>query len=271
MTRPTTPGPTGEDHANQPPLGRSEPLPIVGIGASAGGLQALRRFFSEIPEDCGVAFVVVVHLSPDHESHLPELLQASSKLPVEQVKQTTPLQTNRVYIIPPGANLDAVDTHLRLSQLEERRSEREPIDHFFRTLAETHDGHAVGIVLTGNGSDGSKGLRAIKVHGGLTIAQDPRDAEYDGMPRSAIASGCADVVLPLAQIPAAALRLAKARPRVLAEAEEAQTQKDDFLPQIFAQIRSRTGREFGLYKRSTVIRRVARRMRFPIRHFLTST
>jgi len=250
----------------QPPEADPAPSPnettVVGIGASAGGLQALKRFFEHIPEDSGLAFVVVVHLSPDHESRLAEILQPSVKVPIQQVTETTPLRPNCVYVIPPNANLSAVDTHLRLSELEERRRERAPIDHFFRTLANTHDGHSVAVVLTGTGSDGTLGIREIKQRTGLTIAQDPAEAEYDGMPQSAIATGLVDLVLPVAEMPGAILDFARTEPRVPIPDDGADVEGEErqLLHKVFAQIRARTGRDFSRYKRATVLRRIARRM-----------
>src|SRR4051812_39274441 len=176
---------------------------VIGIGASAGGLPALRTLFGAMPRAPGFACVVVVHLAPQHESHLVELLQPYTPMRVQQVRTTTRLEPNNVYVIPPNANLEAIDTHLRLSELEPRRLERAPIDHFLRTLARVHDGRAVGVILTGPGSDGSLGLRQIKEHGGLAIAQDPAEAEYDSMPRSAIQTATVDHVLRLRDIPAA--------------------------------------------------------------------
>ena len=235
---------------------------VIGIGASAGGLQALRTFLEHVPIDSGLAFVVVVHLSPEHESHMADLLRPHVEIPVEQVTRTLPLAPNHVYIIPPGQNLNTIDTHLRLSELEEKRSERAPIDHFFRTLAETHDGHAVAVVLTGTGTDGTMGLKRIKERGGLTIVQDPEEAEYDGMPRSAIASGLVDRVLPVAWIPAEILRIVQTRPRLTIPAEGGDLDEDTrpLLQKIFTQIRARTGRDFSRYKRSTIMRRIQRHM-----------
>lgn len=132
---------------------------VVGIGASAGGLAALKAFFANVPKDSRLAFVIVVHLSPEHESHLSELLQPFVEMPVQQVQETVKLQRDHVYVIPPNANLNSIDTHLRLSELEETRRERAPIDHFFRTPATTHDGHAIGVILTGTGSDGTLEFR----------------------------------------------------------------------------------------------------------------
>ncbi len=234
---------------------------VVGIGASAGGLAALRSFFSGVAEPTGVAWVVVVHLSPEHPSHLADLLQPHVRMPVQQVTETVALEADRVYVIPPGANLSAVDTHLQLTELEEARRQRAPIDHFFRTLSETHDGQSIGVILTGTGSDGSLGVRAIKEKNGLTVAQNPAEAEYDGMPRSAISTGMVDLVLPLARIPEAILRFARTEPRIPDVEEEAlEAEEQRLLHSIFGQIRARTGRDFTAYKRSTILRRIQRRM-----------
>jgi two-component system CheB/CheR fusion protein len=160
---------TAPDENGAPESRKEHDFTIVGVGASAGGLAALKSFFATVPENPGFAFVVVVHLAPEHKSHLSELLQPHVRMPVRQVDGTIPLERDHVYVIPPGANLDTIDTHLRLSALEERRQERAPIDHFFRALAATHDGASVGVILTGTGSDGTLGLREIKERGGLTI------------------------------------------------------------------------------------------------------
>ena len=248
------------------PAGARPEVVVAGIGASAGGLAALKTFFRNVGEDSGLAWVVVVHLSPDHESHLPELLQPHVRMPVLQVRETTQLHPNRVYIIPPNANLSAIDTHLRLSPLEERRSDRAPIDHFFRTLAKTHDGHAIGVVLSGSGSDGTLGIKDIKAHGGLTVAQDPEEAEYDSMPQSAIATGFVDLVLPLASIPGAVTRFAHTEPRLpkILDDDFLEGRHRVLLQRIFAQVLLRTGRDFTRYKRSTIGRRIRRRMQ--LRH-----
>jgi two-component system, chemotaxis family, CheB/CheR fusion protein len=235
---------------------------VIGIGASAGGLAALKKFMEHVPDNSGLSFVVVVHLSPKHESHLAELLQPHVRFPVEQVAETTPLQPNHVYVIPPNANLSTIDTHLRLSKLEERRQERAPIDHFFRTLAKTHDGEAIAVILTGTGSDGTLGIRDIKANGGLVIVQDPTEAEFDGMPQSAIATGLVDVVLPVAAIPEAILRFDRIEPRLPtpADGEEIPQTERVLLQKIFAQLRARTDRDFSRYKHTTILRRIARRM-----------
>lgn len=240
---------------------RSEPT-VVGIGASAGGLAALKIFLGHVPPDSGLAFVIVVHLSPDHESRLAELLQPHAAFPVEQVSHSTPVEPNHAYIIPPNANLNAIDSHLRLSKLEQVTPERGPIDHFFRTLARTHDGNAVAVVLTGSGSDGTLGVGEIKGNGGIVIVQDPAEAEFDGMPRSAISTGLVDFVLPVAEIPDRILRFDRIRPRVPVRLESDEVPRDEriLLHSIFDQIRSRANRDFSRYKPAAVLRRIARRM-----------
>lgn len=238
-----------------------DPPLVVGIGASAGGLSALRSLFTRIPDDSGLAFVVVVHLSSEHESHLADLLQPHVAIPVTQVTETVPLERNRVYVIPPGHNLSAIDTHLRLSELAEERRERAPIDHFFCTLARAHDGHAVGVILSGTGSDGTLGIKDIKTHGGVIVVQEPSDAEYDGMPQSAIATGLVDLVLPLEEIPDAVLRLATVQPDLpLIEEDDANQDEQRLFQKILAHVRARTGWNFNHYKPSTLGRRIRRRM-----------
>jgi two-component system, chemotaxis family, CheB/CheR fusion protein len=234
---------------------------VVGVGASAGGLDALRTFFSRTSAAPGLAYVVVVHLSPEHESHLVELLQPYTQMPVSQVSQTAALEPNHVYVIPPNANLNSIDTHLRLSELEVRRVERAPIDHFLRTLAETHGETAVGVVLSGTGSDGALGLRQIKGNGGLTIAQDPDEAEYGSMPQSAIAIGTVDLVLPVGDI---AEEIA-AYCAMSTEASFPDQESDALLlERILGEVRLSTGQDIAMYSRAALLQHVRRRMR--LRH-----
>lgn len=236
-----------------------KPRYIVGIGASAGGLRALQAFFQRIPEHNDMAFVIVVHLSPDRESHLAELLQPHCKMPVKQVKKTELIEKEHVYVIPPNANLDSIDTHLRLSRLEKSRIERAPIDHFFDTLAATHHHDAIGVILTGTGNDGTLGLKEIKQWGGLTVVQEPGDAEFDGMPQSAISTGIVDVVAPLARIPDAVMQYATIQPNLdLDDPEEKETVL--LYQKLMALIKAHNGRDFNRYKISTIQRRVQRRM-----------
>jgi two-component system CheB/CheR fusion protein len=232
---------------------------VVGLGASAGGLAALKTFFQSLPEKTGLTFVVIMHLSPDRDSHVAELLQPILSVPVTQVHTTILMEPDHVYVIPPGSNLSAVDSHLRLSDLEKPRGGRAPIDHFFRTLATTHDGRAVGVILSGTGSDGALGIKAIRERGGLTLVQDPAESEYDGMPRSAIATGLVDHVLPVADMPGVIVRYARTRPNVGVPAEES-SDVEQYVTQILSRLRARTGRDFTDYKSSTVVRRIQRRM-----------
>lgn len=238
------------------------PFPVVGLGASAGGLRALQRFFEQMTPDSGMAFVVIVHLSPEHESHLPMLLQTYTSMPVVQVTETTGLQPNRVYVIPPNRNLSTIDTHLRVTPLEESRSERAPIDYFFRTLASTHDSKAIGIVLSGTGSDGALGLRSIQEVGGLTLAQDPEDAEYNSMPQSAINSGAVELILPADQMPAKLIEYVQSATAVPvpSDGEELPEDARDLVQKILTQVRAYSGHDFTRYKNSTIMRRIRRRM-----------
>ncbi len=198
---------------------------VVGIGASAGGLQALQHFFEVMPATSGLAFVIVMHLAAEHESHLTELIQPYTIMPVRQVQEAIKIERNHVYVIPPNRNLSTIDSHLRLSSLEEARRDRAPIDHFFRTLADTHSEHAIGIVLSGTGSDGTIGLQRIREAGGLTLVQEPTEAAYDGMPRSAVAGGQVDLVLPIHAMPARLLDYATHAPAVAASDEDAATEQ----------------------------------------------
>jgi two-component system CheB/CheR fusion protein len=244
------------------PVGPPATPVVVGIGASAGGLEALQKFFATITADSGLAYVVVVHLSPDHESHLADILQPRAPIPVEQVAGEPKLEANRIYVIPPGRNIEAVDSHVRLKPLEMQRSARAPIDHFFRTLAETHDGSTVGVILSGTGSDGAEGVRHIREGGGMVVVQEPREATFDGMPRNAINSGVVDVVAPIADMMGHILGFARTRPRFprTDEVFRSTENRPDPIQQILTVVRLRTGQDFTRYKRSTVARRIGRRM-----------
>ena len=172
---------------------------IVGIGASAGGVQALQTFFEALPDRTGVAFVVIVHLAPESHSELPRILATRTRMPVAQVNEPAPLEPDHVYVIPPDRHLRISDNEISAHEFDSPRGRRAPIDLFFRSLAEQH-GDGFAIILTGAGSDGAVGLKAVKEAGGIILVQDPNEAEYASMPRSAIATGLADFVLPLREI-----------------------------------------------------------------------
>jgi two-component system, chemotaxis family, CheB/CheR fusion protein len=238
-----------------------EPITVVGIGASAGGLGALREFLQIVPDDTGLAFVIVMHLAPDHESHLADVLQPHSRMPVQQVADTLLVERNHVYVIPPNRNLSAIDSHLRLDELEQPTDRRHSIDHFFRTLADVHDGRSIGVVLSGTGTDGTVGLSMIRAHGGLTIAQDPNEAEYDGMPRSAIRAESVDLILPLAEIAERLADIAGASGTDLSTFSEhvATQQHRSALSDILNLVHERCGHDLSQYKETTILRRVQRR------------
>ena len=244
--------------------GRDEgAFPIVGIGASAGGLRAFQKFFAALPAQPGMAFVLVQHLSPDHESTLAELIQTRTQMTVTQVTDHPDVEPNRVYVIPPGKHLEMEDGHLQL--VEGRRSGGRPaaVDHFFRTLAEDVGPRAVCVVLSGTGSDGSLGLKAVKERGGLTMAQTAADAEYDGMPRSAADTGLVDVQATAAELAERLVRIRDASGLVaVPETAGGDLAEDDHqaLQAIFAHLRERTAHDFADYKRSTILRRLARRL-----------
>jgi two-component system CheB/CheR fusion protein len=243
------------------PPPQEDGLIIVGIGASAGGQEALEKFFAHMPLDSGLALVVVQHLDPTHKSILGELLQRYTALKVWQVLDGMRVEPNCVYVIPPNHNLAILHGVLYLLEREAARGLHLPIDSFFRSLAQDQGDHAVGIILSGTGSDGVLGLTAIKGEGGLTLAQDPTEAGYDGMPRSAIASGMVDYVLPVEQMPGHLLTYLKHPPDHISTAIAIPGSAAlDWLHKIFIVLRSQTGHDFSLYKQKTIARRIERRM-----------
>ena len=244
----------------QPAEAANSSLMVVGIGASAGGLKALQQFVDGVQKGSGMAFVVIVHLDPDRESRMAELLQDRSEIPVTQVSGETVVEADHIYIIPPGRDLAMRGSTIALQDRGER-AEHAPVDLFFRTLAEVYGQDAVGVVLSGTGSDGTAGIRDIREAGGITVAQSPDDAEYNGMPTSAIATGLIDLVLPSSRIAAELVRLRRL-PATVGNGPAAKADSASWLPEIFATLRNRTGHDFSLYKESTVQRRLDRRLRF---------
>jgi two-component system CheB/CheR fusion protein len=235
-------------------------VPIVGIGASAGGLQAFEEFFRAMPADSGMAFVLVSHLDPDHVSILHELLSKSAHMPVEQITDGLAVMANRVYVIPPGKDLAVMNGVLHLMDAAEPHGFRLPIDYFFRSLAQDQEERAIGIILSGNGSDGTLGIKAIKGGSGLVMAQDPDSAKFTGMPASAIATGMVDFIFPAGDMPRELMKYAGGPYLKTAEPELAATPLPAMMQKIFLLLRSRTGHDFSFYKSSTLRRRIARRM-----------
>jgi two-component system CheB/CheR fusion protein len=248
-------------------------FPVIGIGASAGGIHALLRFFENLPEKSGMAFVVVVHLSPNHESHVDQILRRATKMPTVQVNQTVPIRKDHVYVISPALDLQMRDGQLQVSVKQGHKNPPVVIDLFFRTLAEAHKGRAIAILLSGTGADGSIGMARIKEQGGITMAQLPEDAQFEGMPLSAIESNVVDFVIPVADMPQKLLELshtAKAIEIPDAEAlpviakpsitNERAAAAESALVDILKLLALRTGHDFSDYKRTTVLRRIERRM-----------
>jgi two-component system, chemotaxis family, CheB/CheR fusion protein len=173
---------------------------VVGLGASAGGLDACRKFLSELPAKTGMAFILVQHLDPTHESMMAELLQGHTSMTVRQAKDGMPIEPEHLYLIPPGTYLSTGSGALHLSEPDARHGARLPFDFLLNSMATEFGDRVIGVVLSGTGADGSRGLKAVNEKGGFVIAQDPKDAGYDGMPRSAIMAGVVDLVLPAARI-----------------------------------------------------------------------
>src|SRR5262245_26602837 len=245
---------------------RSEPRPgqkllVVGLGASAGGIEALRSFFSHVPAERGAAYVVILHLSPDHDSKLAEVLQTTASISVTQVTHPVRVEAEHVYVVPPNRRLEIVDGLLTLSAMTQREHRRSPVDVFFWALADANGSRSVGIVLSGTGPNGSACLKRVKEYGGLTIAQAPEEAGHAEMPSNAIATGQVDLVLRVAEMPARIidyqkrLQLVETSPALIDPAEE-----PDALREILSLLRVRTGHDFANYKAGTLLRRLQRRL-----------
>ena len=232
-------------------------FPTVGIGTSAGGVHALQMFFESLPDDVDAAFVVIVHLDPGRQSELSSILAARTRMPVAQVTGLMPLESRHVYVIPPNRQLLVTDQHLALTEFDEPRWQRAPIDLFFRSLA-AQRGDDFAIVLSGAGSDGSLGIKAVKESGGIILVQDPGEAEYGSMPRSAVATGLADFVLPVREIAGRLPELIRNRQ---GQPLDDLTETDgEAMQRILSHLRIRSGHDFSSYKKSTIRRRIARRM-----------
>ncbi|WP_168797783.1 CheR family methyltransferase [Aliishimia ponticola] len=249
------------DDGDRPGLTYIDPaftFPVVGIGASAGGLEAVTKMFQSVDFETGMAFVLVLHLDPNHESLIVELLARKTPLKVRQIEDGSFLEPDTVHVIPPGASLELQDGTFRLTEFSEPRGLRRPIDSFFKSLAEVQGDRAAAVVLSGTGADGSVGIRAIKEHGGVCVSQDGRESAYDGMPLSAQSTGLIDFVLPAEQIVDRVFRFFNNSQGMLFpdDADDAERA----MLRLFDLLRQTTGHDFSGYKRSTLFRRVERRM-----------
>lgn len=247
-------------HSGAPDNAPKTDLPIVGIGCSAGGLEALEVLLSHTPANSGMAFVVVQHLDPDHTSNLPALLQRATPMPVLEVTRTTTLQPDHVYVIPPNKDLSVLHGALHLLEPSEKRGLRLPIDFFLRTLADDRQHGAIGVVLSGMGSDGMLGLSAIKEKGGLTLVQDPTEAKAGSMPESALKAGVVDITAPAGELVSAIIRFIGHFPAGKALDSPVGANDADALAQIVVLLRNRSGNDLSLYKPSTLYRRIERRI-----------
>jgi two-component system CheB/CheR fusion protein len=261
----------------------NEPMAVVGLGASAGGIAPLQQFFGDMDPESGLAFVVVMHLSPDHESNLASILQLRTSMPVTQVNEGVKVQPNHVYVIPPNHQLTFEDSTLHLLPPQQPLGRRVTIDLFFRTLAQAYGQRAVCVILSGTDSDGVIGLKHIRAQGGLSIVQDPNEAEHESMPSTAISTGMVDWVLPVEKMAPKLMEFVKNEnamrlpPEILESdepdakvkdapggetvSEETRDSEDETaIVEVLADLRAQTGHDFSHYKRATVLRRIARRL-----------
>ncbi len=240
--------------------GTKQVFPIVGIGASAGGLEALEIFLRHTPVDSGMAFVIVQHLDPTHAGVLPELLQRATTMPVVQIKDRMKVKTDSVYVIPPNKDLSILHGTLHLLKPFERRGLRLPIDFFLRSLADDQQDLAIGVILSGMGSDGALGLRAIKEKAGLTLAQEPVTAKFDSMPRCVIDADLADLVAPPAELPIKIIEFLR-HPQIAGSSKLTEKKNTrSAIEKVIILLRAKTGHDFSLYKGNTIQRRIERRM-----------
>ena len=235
-------------------------FPIAGIGASAGGLEALEQFLRHVPANSGIAFIIVQHLDPTHKGIMQELLKRATSMEVFQVRDGMRVKPNCVYVIPPNTDMSILHGVLHLFEPTAPRGLRLPIDFFLRSLADDRQERSIGVILSGMGSDGTLGLRAIKEKMGVALVQEPASAKFDGMPRSAIAAGLADIIVPAEDLPGKIIDYLN-HTILLANNEMPLEEKDQSaLEKVFILLRSKTGHDFSMYKKNTVYRRIERRM-----------
>ena len=235
-------------------------FPIVGIGASAGGLEALEQFLRHVPKNSGMAYVIIQHLDPTHKGVMPELLQRATTMKVAQVRDRTPVRPDCVYVIPPNRDMTILHGVLHLFEPAAPRGLRLPIDLFLRSLAQDQQEHSIGVILSGMGSDGTLGLRAIKEKAGLGLVQDAASAKFDSMPRSAIEAGLADIVAPVDELPGKIIDYLHRAPQPDRKEATLEAQTQSALEKVVVLLRAHTGHDFSLYKRNTLYRRIERRM-----------
>jgi chemotaxis methyl-accepting protein methylase len=246
--------------AAKPATLAKEGFPIVGIGASAGGLEALEQFLGQVPKKSGMAFVIIQHLDPTHKGIMPELLQRATVMEVFQVRDRMRVKPNCIYVIPPNRDMSILHGVLHLFEPASPRGLRLPVDFFLRSLAEDQQNRSIGVILSGMGSDGTMGLRAIKEKGGVALAQEPGSAKFDSMPRNAIDAGLADLVAPADELPGKIIDYLR-HSHLIIRTEHLLEEKDQSaLEKTLILLRARTGHDFSMYKKNTLYRRIERRM-----------
>ena len=247
-----------DENTRSIPVGNS--FPIVGIGASAGGLEALELFLKRVPASSGMAFIIVQHLDPTHKGIMPELLQRCTRMQVMQVKDRTRVRPDHVYVIPPNKDMSILHGVLHLLEPAAPRGLRLPIDFFLRSLAQDQQERSIGVILSGMGSDGTLGLRAIKEHAGVVLVQKPDTAKFDGMPRSAVDAGLADIIAPVEELPGKITTFLQRTPLIARSEVVLEDKTQNALEKAVILLRGHTGHDFTLYKRNTLFRRIERRM-----------
>lgn len=254
---------SGQANESSDPSEKQNPevigFPIAGIGASAGGLEALEQFFGNMPVNSGIGFVVIQHLDPNHTGIMPELLQRTTAMKVIQATDSLQVKPDHVYVIPPNKSMSVLNGHLFLFEPIELRGLRLPIDYFFRSLATDQQENSIGIILSGMGSDGSLGLKAIKEKNGIVAVQDPATAKFNGMPDSAVKAVVADIVAMAKELPEKLIAFRKLSPVIYKKTETDDKSKNN-LDKIVILLRAQTGHDFSLYKKNTLFRRIERRM-----------
>lgn len=235
-------------------------LPVVGIGASAGGLEAFKKLFSLIPAKTGMAYVLITHLDPKHKSSISELISNCSNIPVNEAENKQKIKSDNAYVIPPNCQLSIKDDTLHLTDIDDNQSIRLPVNHFFESLAEDKNEFALGIILSGTGSDGTQGINSIKHHGGLAIAQSPETAQFSSMPENAEKTGVLDFVLPLEEMPEMLIHYSKHILETEKNLKYTNIDSSDMLNSILSIIQKQIGYNFHYYKKATLQRRIERRM-----------
>ncbi len=232
------------------------PVGVVGIGASAGGLEALQQFLTFLPSNTGMAYVIIQHLAPNHKSLLADILKKYSAMPVSEIKDGMPIARNHIYMIPPKYNVEIQSDVLRLS-IHDPEKINHPIDVFFRSLADEYENRSVAVILSGTGSDGTNGIRSIKEQNGMIIVQSPESSKFDGMPRNAISTGFVDLIQNPDAIAKEMTHIAKS---LVDASSKFQLSDEDLLSQVFSILRNVTNINYAYYKQTTILRRIERRM-----------